>query len=121
MNLLFLLLAGFAGGIISGMGMGGGTILIPILTLLAGLSQHEAQGINMLAFLPGALLALLVHKKDGRLEAKSALPLILFGSLGAIGGALLATFLEALWLRKAFGIFLIALAVFQWFNAKNQA
>lgn len=120
MNFLFLLITGFASGILSGMGMGGGTVLIPILTLLAGIGQHEAQGINMLAFLPGALLALWVHRKSDRLETKAALPLILFGSLGAIFGAFLATAIDADWLRKAFGAFLIALAVIQWLNARKQ-
>jgi len=114
MSWLWYLIAGFASGILSGMGMGGGTVLIPILTLLLDMEQHAAQGVNMLAFLPGAALALFIHRRDGRLEAKTALPLLLWGALGAVGGAFLATFLSADWLKKAFGAFLIALAFAQW-------
>ena len=113
MSAVWYFIAGLASGVLSGMGMGGGTILIPILTLFLSMDQHAAQGVNMLAFLPGALLALLIHRRDGRLKAKTALPLLLWGIIGAIGGAFLATCLEAEWLKKAFGVFLIVLAFLQ--------
>lgn len=45
------------------MGMGGGTLLIPALTLLMGIPQRQAQGVNMLSFLPAAAVALYIHKK----------------------------------------------------------
>ena len=103
------------------MGMGGGTLLIPILTLLLGVSQHVAQGVNMIAFLPGAIVAILIHKKSGRIEMKKGTPLLLLGFLGAIGGALAATFLDAHLLRKGFGAFLILLAVLQYhWGEKNR-
>ena len=53
--LLFVIAA--AAGVISGMGMGGGTLLIPALTLLMGIPQRQAQGVNMLSFLPAAAAA----------------------------------------------------------------
>lgn len=114
MDWLWFLLAGLVAGVLSGMGMGGGTILIPILTLLKGVNQHTAQGINMLSFLPGAMLALWVHGRDGRLDKKESLPLLKCGIPGAIVGALLATLLTADWLKRIFGIFLILLAILQW-------
>ncbi len=113
MSALWYFIAGLASGVLSGMGMGGGTILIPILTLFLSMDQHAAQGVNMLAFLPGALLALFIHRRDGRLKAKTAFPLLLWGAIGAVGGAFLATCLEAEWLKKAFGAFLIILAFLQ--------
>ncbi len=113
MSAVWYFIAGLASGVLSGMGMGGGTILIPILTLFLSMDQHAAQGVNMLAFLPGALLALFIHRRDGRLKAKTALPLLIWGVAGAIGGAFLATCLEAEWLKKAFGVFLIILAFLQ--------
>ncbi|MDR1620539.1 MAG: sulfite exporter TauE/SafE family protein [Clostridiales bacterium] len=117
------LIAGLSAGILSGMGMGGGTILIPILTLLLGVSQHAAQGINMLAFLPGALLAIGAHHKNGRIDKDAAKTMLPWGVAGAIGGALIATFLSAGWLKKAFGAFLCVLAVAQWrkVGKKDQA
>ena len=63
MDIVYLILAGFAGGIISGMGMGGGTLLIPILTVFLGMSQKLSQGINLLVFLPVALVAIIVYAK----------------------------------------------------------
>lgn len=54
---------GAAAGVISGMGMGGGTLLIPALTLLMGIPQRQAQGVNMLSFLPAAAAALYIHKR----------------------------------------------------------
>ena len=65
MNGLWYALSGLAAGVLAGMGMGGGTLLIPLLTLALGVGQQEAQGVNMLAFLPGAILALWVHKRAG--------------------------------------------------------
>lgn len=56
-NGLWYALSGLAAGVLAGMGMGGGTLLIPLLTLALGVGQQEAQGVNMLAFLPGAILA----------------------------------------------------------------
>lgn len=114
MSWLWYVLAGLAAGIISGMGMGGGTVLIPILTLLLGVSQRAAQGVNMLAFLPGAVLAIWVHHKHRRIDWKAGLPLVLSGAVGAVGGAFLATWLQSDWLRRAFGGFLTVLAFVQW-------
>ena len=57
MNWLIFIIFGFLSGIVAGMGMGGGTILIPALTLILALDQHAAQGVNMLAFLPAAVVA----------------------------------------------------------------
>ncbi len=114
MNWLWYILAGLAAGVLSGMGMGGGTILIPLLTIFLGVSQLGAQGANMLAFLPGALLAIWVHRKGGRICWKAGLPLLISGAIGAVGGALVASWLTADWLRKGFGLFLVILAFIQW-------
>ena len=102
---------GAAAGVISGMGMGGGTLLIPALTLLMGIPQRQAQGVNMLSFLPAALY---IHKKEGRLELKSSLPVIAAGIVGALAGALAAGWLEEEWLKKAFGLFLTILSIIQY-------
>lgn len=120
MEWIVFVLAGLFAGVLSGMGMGGGTVLIPILTIFLGVEQHAAQGLNMLAFFPGAVLALLVHKRDHRLAAKKSLPLLYGGIAGALLGAFMATCLHADWLKRAFGAFLIVLAVIQWNKAGDQ-
>ena len=68
MSFYLLVLCGFAGGVLGGMGMGGGTALIPLLTIFLGLPQTVAQGINLISFLPMSLLALSVHFKNGLLK-----------------------------------------------------
>ena len=106
-----LMLTGFAAGVISGMGIGGGAILIPALTLLFGMEQQNAQQINLLYFIPTALLAVRVHKKSGNIEKRGLVPLILWGLLGALPGALIAVKLDANYLRKGFAVFLLAMAI----------
>lgn len=68
MSFIFYLLAGFVSGLLGGMGMGGGTVLIPVLTLFFGVEQHIAQATNLIAFLPMAAFSLNVHKKKGLLK-----------------------------------------------------
>ena len=68
MEYLFYALAGLAGGMLGGMGMGGGTVLIPLLTILLGVPQHAAQAINLISFLPMAGVALIIHFKNGLVE-----------------------------------------------------
>jgi len=111
MDQLWYALAGLAAGVLSGMGLGGGTLLIPALTLLLGVGQHAAQGVNLLAFVPGALLALLIHKKGGRLQGKEGLKLLPAGIAGAIVGAILCSRVEGELLRRFYGGFLILLAL----------
>ena len=104
---LLLFVIGAAAGVISGMGMGGGTLLM-------GIPQRQAQGVNMLSFLPAAAVALYIHKKEGRLELKSSLPVIAAGIVGALAGALAAGWLKEEWLKKAFGLFLTILSIIQY-------
>ena len=65
-----LILIGLFSGIISGMGIGGGVLLIPFLVLFNDVSQIDAQGVNLVVFIPVAIIALLTHRKEGNLESK---------------------------------------------------
>ena len=58
------IIAGILGGIAGGMGMGGGTLTIPILTIFLSVGQLEAQGINLVAFIPMSIVALIIHAKN---------------------------------------------------------
>ncbi len=100
-------------GIIGGMGMGGGIILIPVLTLFFGFPQQEAQALNLLCFLPMAGFALFFHIKNKQVEFKTALILALCGLIGAAAGAYLAGLLENELLKKLFGGFLILLGLYK--------
>lgn len=104
---LLLALAGFATGILSAWGIGGGTLLLLIMTLFLGVDQTQAQGINLLYFLPTAGLSLIEHRKNGYLDRtllRAAIPL---GTLAAFATAWAATAIDITLLRKPFGVFLL--------------
>lgn len=108
-----LILYGLIGGILGGMGMGGGTLLIPLLTLLGGLSQLESQGINLISFTIMAIISIIIHAKNKLIEFKVALPIILSGVVFSLLGSLLANSINTLTLKSLFGVFLVALGLFQ--------
>ena len=86
---LFPLLAGAVTGVLSGFGVGGGTLLLVYMTVFAGLDQHLAQGINLLYFLPAGLMAQPAHLKNGYVVKPVLLPAIgagLSGRPGRLGG-----------------------------------
>jgi len=107
------LLAGLLTGILSGFGVGGGTLLLVYMTLIAGLDQQLAQGINLLYFLPSGLMALPAHIKNGYIERKSLLPAIGAGLICAALAAWVATAVNTDLLRKCFGIFLILVGTWE--------
>ncbi len=113
MNLFLSVLAGFASGIISGMGIGGGTILIPALSLFLAVDQHVAQGVNLLYFIPTAAVALCVHIKNKTINYKIALPIVLLGIAGAVGGSLLALVIHSILLKRLFGGFLFLMGIYE--------
>ena len=112
-------LIGFCSGIISGMGIGGGTILIPALLFLTEVNQHQAQGVNLIYFVPTAITALLTHQKRGSLLWSIAKPLALMGLAGAAAGAFLAVSLESEFLQKIFGGFLFLMGLSEIFKKKK--
>lgn len=113
-------LAGIAGGLLGGMGMGGGTVLIPLLTIFCGVEQGAAQGVNLVAFLPMSVLALTVHAKNGLLEKEGLFWIIAPALLFSVLGSLLAVVLPAAVLKKGFGAFLVILSFFQFAAAFRQ-
>ncbi|MEG1548408.1 MAG: sulfite exporter TauE/SafE family protein [Clostridia bacterium] len=121
MNWLLYVIFGFLAGVAAGMGMGGGTVMIPALTLLCAMPQHDAQGVNMLAFLPAAVVALIVHNRAGRLDVKECMSVIISGAVAAAAGAFLASMLAAPWLRRGFGIFLLLIAAVQFVKGERDS
>ena len=110
------LLAGAAAGVLSGFGVGGGTLLLVWLTAVAGLPQDQAQGINLLYFLPAAGAALPAHAKNGYLEKEVLLPAIAAGLIAAGLGAWAATGLDDGVLRRCFGGFLLVIGLRELFR-----
>lgn len=113
------LLVGAATGVLSGFGVGGGTLLLVYMTAFAGVEQRLAQGINLLYFLPAGLMALPAHVKNGYIEKAALLPSIAAGLVCAALTAWAATAVDVALLRKFFGAFLIAVGVMELFGKKK--
>lgn len=109
--MIWLFLVGLISGIISGMGIGGGVILIPALTLIFGFEQKIAQNINLLYFIPTAIIAIFVHSKNKTIEKQGLFKIIIFGIIGAIFGSIIAINLNGEILRKIFGWFLLIMGI----------
>lgn len=116
MSFLIYLAVGLLAGILGGMGMGGGTILIPALTIFLGVNQHIAQATNVIAFLPMAALVLPAHKKNGLLKTDDVWEIIIPALITTVLAGLIMAALPTQVLKKLFGLFLIALAVKQLFS-----
>lgn len=109
--MIWLFLVGLISGVISGMGIGGGVILIPALTLIFGFEQKVAQNINLLYFIPTAIIAIFVHSKNKTIEKRGLFKIIIFGIIGAIFGSIIAINLNGEILRKIFGWFLLIMGI----------
>ena len=107
MDWLWAVLAGCATGVLSGFGVGGGSLLLVYMTTFAGIPQTQAQGINLLYFLPTAATALPAHVKNGYIEKAALLPAIGAGLVGTALAAWAATAMDVGALRKCFGVFLL--------------
>ena len=105
------ILIGIVSGVVSGTGMGGGTILIFLLTFMCGLEQHIAQATNLIFFIPTSIVAIIVNIKNKNIDLKLATMISIFGALGAIVGANLSINTDVNILRKFFGIFLAVIAM----------
>ncbi len=91
--------------------MGGGTILIPALTIFLGVDQRVAQATNLIAFLPMAAFVLPAHKKSGLLVTDNSWEIIIPALISTVAGSLIMSVLPVQTLKKLFGLFLIALAI----------
>ena len=116
-RILIFIIIGIAGGLIGGMGMGGGTLLIPLLTLFTATDQHLAQAVNLIAFIPMSVVALIIHIKNKLVEFRfvpiTALPAV----TASVLASLLSKRVEGDALGMYFGIFLMCLGVYQLVSA----
>jgi uncharacterized membrane protein YfcA len=106
---------GFFSGILSGMAVGGGTLLVPALVYLTGISQHKAQGLSLLSFIPVAITAVITHFRLGNVKPRLASRLAISALGGAVAGAFLAMQISPFYLKKIFGLFLIGMGIYEFF------
>ena len=116
-----IFLSSLIAGFVSSLGLGGGGILVLYLSLFLGMSQTQAGGINLIFFLPIAMVSILIHLKNKRIDYKLALKCAPFGIIGAILGSVLAHHMDPSLIAKAFAIFIFILGVRELFskNTKN--
>lgn len=105
------ILIGFISGIVSGTGMGGGTILILCLSIFLEIEQKTAQATNLIFFIPTSLAAIYINIKQKKINLKASKIIIFFGIIGAIIGATIAKNMDTKILKKSFGIFLAFIAI----------
>jgi len=113
---LIAALAGAVTGVLSGFGIGGGSLLLIYMTNFAGVPQNLAQGVNLLYFLPTAATALPAHVKNGYIEKAALLPAIAAGLAGTALAAWTATAMDVEILRKCFGGFLLIIGLRELFR-----
>jgi len=107
------IITGFISGIVSGTGMGGGTILILILSVFIGINQHTAQATNLIFFVPTSISAIIVSIKQKLIDWNIGITIAISGVMGAIIGAKISINMEVNKLKKYFGIFLLIIAIYE--------
>lgn len=109
---IFYLLCGLAGGVLAGMGMGGGTLTIPLLTFAMGVEQLTSQFVNLLAFVPTGTVSLGLHLKNGLVSFDGIGYLLFPALLSSVVTSFFAFDAGDNTLTVLFGAFLSAVAVF---------
>lgn len=107
---------GLLSGIVSGTGMGGGTVLILLLTMILGIEQHIAQATNLIFFIPTSIVAIITNWKHKLVDTKIAIVISICGIIGAVFGAIISNKTDVRDLRRFFGIFLAIIAIFEIFS-----
>lgn len=110
-NEIIFAIIGIFAGVFAGMGMGGGTFLIPLLVLICSFSQIQAQSVNLFAFIPMAIIALIIHMKNKLINYKVGLVVILFASFGTFVGVWILGFVELFVLKLFYALFLLCVGV----------
>lgn len=113
---MFEILVGGISGIVSALGMGGGTVLIVILSIFLGMEQHKAQATNVVFFIPTSITAIIMNIKNKTIKWDYAKVICPFGIIGAIIGALISVNLDTHTLKKIYGVFLAIIAIYEIFN-----
>lgn len=107
------IIIGVISGIVSSMGMGGGTILILCLSVFLKKDQHIAQGANLIFFIPTAIVSIIMNMKNKLIKWKTGIIVSGFGIIGAVIGAKISVNLDTNRLKLYFGVFLLAIAIFE--------
>jgi uncharacterized membrane protein YfcA len=110
--ILSLVLIGILAGILSGLvGVGGGVIMVPLLVLLLGFNQHQAQGTSLAVLVvPVTAVAVFTYYKEGHIDWRYAAIIAVFFVIGGFFGSKIAIGLDQKMLKKIFGVILLLIA-----------
>ena len=112
LDLLIVLVLGLIAGALAGLlGIGGGVILVPAMVFLLAVDQHTAQGVSLVVIVPTAIVGALTHSRRGNVLPQLAVSLGLAAVIGALLGSWVSGQLDGTWLRRGFGVFVVAVAV----------
>lgn len=117
--MIFFIIVGIFAGAASGLGLGGGTILIPALTIIYSLPQQQAQNINLLYFIPTATIALITHFKNDNIEKSVIFKVAFFGLISSFIGSKIALSTDPSVLRRYFGFFLLSMGIYEFFRKSS--
>ena len=108
-----LIITGIISGFITSLGMGGGSVLILILTSFLNVEQQTAQAANLIFFIPTAIVAIIIHFKNKNIDKIVGRKLIFPCAVGAGIGAYFTKLINSKSLRKYFGIFLLVIGILE--------
>lgn len=101
---------GFISGVVTGLGMGGGSVLILLLSVFLKQEQHIAQAINLVFFIPTAIATIITNLRQKNIDLKLAINISIFGIIGAILGSLISSIFSSDLLKKSFAVFILLIA-----------
>lgn len=104
---------GLISGIITSLGMGGGTILILLLNAFQNIDMHMAKGINLLFYIPTALCSIYYFYKEKIIDYKVSRNIIVSGIIGSILGSVLSFKFKSNVIKKIFGLFILFIAIYE--------
>ena len=107
-------------GTLAGLGVGGGTLLVLWLTLVLHMDQQQARIINLLFFIPCAVISTLIRRKQGTVDLKALLPGIIAGCISAAVFSIIGRRLDLTIIKKLFGILLLLTGIKELLYKPNQ-
>lgn len=115
----WICISSFISGLLGAMGFGGGSVLIIYLTVFASVPQVEAQGVNLLFFIPCAIVSIIINLKNRLVRYKIGIFLMLGGVIGIAFGYLLLSNIPTEILGKLFGVFIAAIGLITFFKKQK--
>ena len=108
-------------GFLSGLGIGGGSLLMLWLTVVLGMDHSAARSINLLFFIPSALVASFFNRHRGVVSGRKLRPATISGVIAALIFSWLGFRIQTQWIRKLFGVLLIATGIRELFYRPRNA